>query len=1198
MSEEKDLSGLARYATSPPTASLSPASPFAALPSSKASQAPLSSGASSIANFEGPQPFWEPDYPSQRFRPEEYEAEDPEQHFSPTASLGERISQHISPDNSSLGGPTADLSVRILSAMSFPTLTRSLGQHSMASSAKNPGEEMKPSVFVPAYKGLNFTPHCSLTTYGAMADRSKLRDASLGGVYTLMNSTKGPNDCVERAPGDEIVQASASHRMVRKTSKQTEGEKSRLSSEMEIHPGGGVRVDAFDGDIPTMSEHQQKSFEDLEIEQGIIEWNNSVFDERWLDPSSPKVEKPGDPPRPTPTGMITGKQIELASSRHQRWISFLRDLEETRKKMDLSARFKPDPLVWGTMDRSPSPERILCGEQPIGGYVEQHDWGVITSHTDGSGRLYPEPLWPGRLQEVIRDLEAGIGQLPHGITQRPEVLRRYFLDRVFQDGYRDHIRGPYAMMMTKSAGRIQSLATIREQVLKDIEDLISFMTAPVGHGIRRVTFPRTPEAAAMRAQDPFGGNSANPREEHFMRQFRRIGGDAGFTSLHGYEGHKAIAEAMGNQPVSTEGVSMNAPSQPQSPTSIALRQYELGQQLAMDDNRGGVQSGGDLAEKHESKPVEGQPSGLENMSTTQSRIPSPLEDQAFSAQLEEIESRGASRLANSSLSEVVPAGHNKGEVTSASAHSLRKQQLDLLRTASKHRSSAHEHRSSSQTTLIAQTKNIMDPYPYNHAGRQDVSLDTDYTDYIRHGDHSPTYHAAPSQDQRLPVDLVHSRMFNRSDWENYVSPLSAVQPAQMQSIPKTQPASVMHQNYDHDLSTAGLRQFDHEKFDLSSVDVPQSAVHGASWEDVYTQRPTSVLQQPYDTITSQAAYAGPSETSYDVAPQTPYAAPQSMQYGAQPMQHGFPQQSVSYAGSFTTDAGSSTAYEAPTPRYTYAPQGMMNQPMYSSTYDPFQGPSYVNVGVRAPAPNRVAAVLARSKEFENYAIPQSRGTPTPTQALRHHRVRGTPAPSQPFVHDDVHGYTGPGEAYNQVQPRGASISPQDLDQNLFRATPVPNAVYTQHQLRGSPAPHSAYIRNQGREGPVPTQIIPQYQVRGPPAALQAFPDSHVRSIRVPVQVPQNSYEWQSRFGIPQDIVKPDLPILHYRDGSDDMRPHHIQGVPTIAYQNLVRNLAPSYGVFTAAEHMPFAEIARETKPAQWGVLKISNVSFSIRITRE
>jgi len=110
-SKEKDSTGLAEDANSPPSASPPAPSPPAAPLSG---QEPLPSNASSLTNFEGHKPFWEPDYPSQRFRPGKPGAGDlryspPPQLFSPPISPNELHLQHITAGHAT----TAVLSVNV-----------------------------------------------------------------------------------------------------------------------------------------------------------------------------------------------------------------------------------------------------------------------------------------------------------------------------------------------------------------------------------------------------------------------------------------------------------------------------------------------------------------------------------------------------------------------------------------------------------------------------------------------------------------------------------------------------------------------------------------------------------------------------------------------------------------------------------------------------------------------------------------------------------------------------------------------------------------------------------------------------------------------------------------------------------------------------------------------------------------------------
>ena len=88
-------------------------------------------------------------------------------------------------------------------------------------------------------------------------------------------------------------------------------------------------------------------------------------------------------------------------------------------------------------------------------------------------------------------------------------------------------------------------------------------------------------------------------------------------------------------------------------------------------------------------------------------------------------------------------------------------------------------------------------------------------------------------------------------------------------------------------------------------------------------------------------------------------------------------------------------------------------------------------------------------------------------------------------------------------------------------------------------------------------------------------------------------EWSNRFGRPGS-VQPSLPTLPYRPGSDDMFPQTAVEGASVRLQELTRNGQPSLAMALSREIAPFAETARNTKPAGWGVVKIGNVSKGSR----
>lgn len=86
--------------------------------------------------------------------------------------------------------------------------------------------------------------------------------------------------------------------------------------------------------------------------------------------------------------------------------------------------------------------------------------------------------------------------------------------------------------------------------------------------------------------------------------------------------------------------------------------------------------------------------------------------------------------------------------------------------------------------------------------------------------------------------------------------------------------------------------------------------------------------------------------------------------------------------------------------------------------------------------------------------------------------------------------------------------------------------------------------------------------------------------------------WYNRFGVESATgPMPALAINPYRAGSDTMYPEQENGSPSVQLQNLNRQGAPNYNTMADSRNMPFGEIARDSEPAQWGVMRIGNVSI-------
>ncbi|KAL8992584.1 MAG: hypothetical protein Q9169_006987 [Polycauliona sp. 2 TL-2023] len=83
--------------------------------------------------------------------------------------------------------------------------------------------------------------------------------------------------------------------------------------------------------------------------------------------------------------------------------------------------------------------------------------------------------------------------------------------------------------------------------------------------------------------------------------------------------------------------------------------------------------------------------------------------------------------------------------------------------------------------------------------------------------------------------------------------------------------------------------------------------------------------------------------------------------------------------------------------------------------------------------------------------------------------------------------------------------------------------------------------------------------------------------------------FQARAG--RNVIS-EVALLPYRPGSDDMFPYGQQG-GSVQFQELTRNGGPTYDQATRPEVLPFAENARKAKPAEWGVLRIGNIPYTL-----
>ena len=173
---------------------------------------------------------------------------------------------------------------------------------------------------------------------------------------------------------------------------------------------------------------------------------------------------------------------------------------------------------------------------------------------------------------------------------------------------------------------------------------------------------------------------------------------------------------------------------------------------------------------------------------------------------------------------------------------------------------------------------------------------------------------------------------------------------------------------------------------------------------------------------------------------------------------------------------------------------------------------------------------------------------------------------------------GFGPAYGQPMgplpsmQRPANMQPPAAFQSPYSSTQTSPAAAGQH-LEG----HSTMLRSSAR---------PNHPVARPPAGRVAN-----------TSLLQN-VQWANRLGgspapshSPSKYTsqQPAMPTLQYRPGSDDMFPRNVGGT-SVKLQELTRKGPPDMHGATSEENSPFAETARERQPANWGVMKVGNVS--------
>ena len=194
--------------------------------------------------------------------------------------------------------------------------------------------------------------------------------------------------------------------------------------------------------------------------------------------------------------------------------------------------------------------------------------------------------------------------------------------------------------------------------------------------------------------------------------------------------------------------------------------------------------------------------------------------------------------------------------------------------------------------------------------------------------------------------------------------------------------------------------------------------------------------------------------------------------------------------------------------------------------------------------------------------------------------------------------SAPGIPYfpgQQLMPSPAgypSYGTQHLSMQRFQSSfpgpaPVPQQslrpVYLPNQMPTS-IPPAAY--GSGQPHFTLAQVPPPFFPWNP----QPIPPSQVRVSTPNRTETPRSMEWSNRSGGGKAVV-PAIPPLPFRPGSDDMYPRTSVSGTSVKKQELIRHGDPKLNQVLRRDVVPFAENARDWKVAEWGVLKISNVSL-------
>ncbi|KAL8971391.1 MAG: hypothetical protein Q9183_001079 [Haloplaca sp. 2 TL-2023] len=139
-------------------------------------------------------------------------------------------------------------------------------------------------------------------------------------------------------------------------------------------------------------------------------------------------------------------------------------------------------------------------------------------------------------------------------------------------------------------------------------------------------------------------------------------------------------------------------------------------------------------------------------------------------------------------------------------------------------------------------------------------------------------------------------------------------------------------------------------------------------------------------------------------------------------------------------------------------------------------------------------------------------------------------------------------------------------------------------------------------------MLPPHLVHNPQMAMSPFPPQPPPWATQPPRMLQSSMtrhgqvqhtlcQPTSRTTSPANRTRggrndPQVPLLPYRAGSDDMFPQSVGGT-SVRLQQLTRHGQPNFATASLPENVPFAQMARNARVTEWGVLKLGNIPYSL-----